>query len=73
MTSGVPLLPLGLAQHCLGARLDSAATARGGDPEPAVRLPALSWQWLDLAVVPGIAGLAVREGTEAGRGEECTR
>jgi len=74
---------LGLAKRRLGARLDSAATAGEGTQNLLCAYLAaavlagllantlLGWWWLDPVVALGIAGLAVREGVEAWRGEEC--
>ena len=39
IASLIAMPALGVAKRRLGARLDSAATAGGGYPEPAVRLP----------------------------------
>ena len=73
---------LGVAKRRLGARLDSAATAGEGTQNLLCAYLAaavlagllantlLCW-WLDPVVALGIAGLAVREGVEAWRGEEC--
>lgn len=79
------LMPLlGWAKQRLGARLDSRATAGEGTQnylcaaQSAAVLLALAviavWPggwWLDPAVGLVIAGIAVREGFEAWRGEEC--
>ena len=74
---------LGIAKRRLGARLDSAATAGEGTQNLLCAYLAaavlagllantlLGWWWLDPVVALGIAGLAVREGTEAWHGEEC--
>ena len=74
---------LGTAKRRLGARLDSAATAGEGTQNLLCAYLAaavlagllantlLGWWWLDPVVTLGIAGLAVREGTEAWHGEEC--
>jgi divalent metal cation (Fe/Co/Zn/Cd) transporter len=74
---------LGIAKRRLGARLDSAATAGEGTQNllcaylaAAVLVGLLAntlfgWWWLDPIVGLGIAGLAVREGIEAWRGEDC--
>ena len=74
---------LGTAKRRLGARLDSAATAGEGTQNLLYAYLAaavlagllantlLGWWWLDPVVALGIAGLAVREGTEAWHGEEC--
>lgn len=74
---------LGVLKKRLGARLDSAATAGEGSQNllcaylaAAVLVGLLAntlfgWWWLDPAVGLLIAGLAVREGIEAWRGEDC--
>jgi divalent metal cation (Fe/Co/Zn/Cd) transporter len=74
---------LGVAKRRLGARLGSAATAGEGTQNVLCAYLAaavlvgllantlLSWWWLDPLVGLGIAGLAVREGIEAWKGEEC--
>jgi len=74
---------LGVAKRRLGARLGSAATAGEGTQNLLCAFlaaavlagllanTALGWWWLDPVVALGIAGLAVREGIEARRGEEC--
>jgi divalent metal cation (Fe/Co/Zn/Cd) transporter len=74
---------LGLAKRRLGARLGSAATAGEGTQNLLCAYLAaavlagllantvLGWWWLDPVVALGVAGLAVREGTEAWHGEEC--
>ena len=74
---------LGTAKRRLGARLDSAATAGEGTQNLLCAYLAaavlagllantlLGWWWMDPVVALGIAGLAVREGTEAWHGEEC--
>jgi len=74
---------LGAAKRRLGARLGSAATAGEGAQNlicaylaAAVLVGLLAntlfglW-WLDPLVALGIAGLAVREGIEAWKGEQC--
>jgi Cation efflux family len=74
---------LGVAKRRLGARLGSAATAGEGTQNlicaylaAAVLVGLLAntllglW-WLDPLFALGIAGLAVREGIEAWKGEEC--
>jgi divalent metal cation (Fe/Co/Zn/Cd) transporter len=74
---------LAAAKRRLGARLGSAATAGEGTQNLLCAYLAaavlagllantvLGWWWLDPVVALGIAGLAVREGMEAWRGEEC--
>jgi divalent metal cation (Fe/Co/Zn/Cd) transporter len=74
---------LGVAKRRLGARLASAATAGEGNQNllcaslaAAVLVGLLAntligWWWLDPIVALGIAGLAVREGIEAWKGEDC--
>ena len=72
---------LGVAKRRLGARLGSAATAGEGTQNLLCAYLAaavlantiLGWWWLDPVVALGIAALAVRESTEAWRGEECAR
>ncbi|MFI9387424.1 cobalt transporter [Kutzneria sp. NPDC052558] len=74
---------LGLAKKRLAVRLDSAATAGEGTQNllcaylaAGVLVGLLAntlfglW-WLDPAIALGIAALAVREGVEAWRGEDC--
>lgn len=74
---------LGIAKRNLGRKLGSAATSGEGSQNllcaylaAAVLVGLLAntlfgWWWLDPAVGLLIAGLAVREGIEAWRGEEC--
>lgn len=74
---------LNVAKRRLGAQLASAATAGEGSQNllcaylaAAVLIgllanTALGWWWLDPIVGLGIAGLAIREGIEAWRGEDC--
>jgi len=74
---------LGVAKRRLGARLDSAATAGEGNQNLLCAYLAaavlvgllantlLGWWWLDPVVALGIAGLAVREGIQAWKGEDC--
>jgi divalent metal cation (Fe/Co/Zn/Cd) transporter len=74
---------LAIAKHRLGARLNSGATTGEGTQNllcaylaaavlaGLLANTALGWWWLDPVVALGIAGLAVREGTEAWHGEEC--
>jgi len=73
----------GLAKKRLGARLDSGATTGEGTQNLLCAYLAgavligllantlLGWWWLDPAVGLLIAGLAIREGLEAWRGEDC--
>ena len=78
------LMPvLGFAKHRLGARLSSNATAGEGTQNllcaylaGAVFLGlsgnmAFGWWWLDPLAGLAVAGMAVKEGFEAWRGEEC--
>jgi divalent metal cation (Fe/Co/Zn/Cd) transporter len=74
---------LGVAKKRLGTTLGSAATAGEGTQNllcaylaAAVLVGLLAntlfgWWWLDPVIGLGIAGLAIREGTEAWRGEDC--
>lgn len=74
---------LGMAKKRLGARLDSGATSGEGAQNllcaylaAAVLVGLLAntlwgWWWLDPVVALGIAGLAVWEGIESWRGEDC--
>lgn len=74
---------LGRTKQKLGARLGSAATAGEGAQNMLCAYLAagvlvgllanllLGWWWLDPVVALGIAGLAVKEGREAWRGEGC--
>jgi divalent metal cation (Fe/Co/Zn/Cd) transporter len=75
---------LGRAKHNLGARLGSAATAGEGTQnylcaaQAAAVLLALAvtaaWPaawWLDPAIGLGIAAVAVREGSQSWRGDDC--
>lgn len=74
---------LGVAKKRLGARLASGATSGEGTQNllcaylaAAVLVgllvnTALGWWWLDPVVGLGIAALAVREGSESWRGEDC--
>jgi divalent metal cation (Fe/Co/Zn/Cd) transporter len=82
--SSVAIMPvLGKAKHRLGQRLDTAATAGEGTQNllcaylAAAVLIGLAanhligaW-WLDPIIALAIAGVAVREGRSALRGEEC--
>ena len=82
--SSVVLMPaLGIAKRRLGERLGSGATAGEGTQNllcaaqgAAVLLglaanAAVGAWWLDGVVALGLAGIAVREGREAWRGEGC--
>ncbi len=74
---------LGMAKRRLGARLDSGATSGEGAQNLLCAYLAagvligllgntlLDWWWLDPVVALGIAALAIREGIEAWRGEDC--
>ncbi|HUY48598.1 MAG TPA: hypothetical protein VMV92_23245 [Streptosporangiaceae bacterium] len=74
---------LGVVKQRLGARLDSRATAGEGTQnllcaaQAAAVLAglaataALGWWQADPVIALGLAGLAVREGREAWRGEDC--
>jgi divalent metal cation (Fe/Co/Zn/Cd) transporter len=78
------LMPgLGIAKQRLGRRLDSGATAGEGTQNLLCAYLAgavlmglaanslFGWWWLDSLIALGVAGVAVREGREAWRGEEC--
>jgi divalent metal cation (Fe/Co/Zn/Cd) transporter len=82
--ASVIVMPLlGVAKKRLGARLDSGATSGEGTQNLLCAYLAaavlvgllantlLGWWWLDPVVGLGIAALAVREGIEAWRGEDC--
>ena len=82
-TSLVLMPLLGVAKHRLGARLGSNATAGEGTQNlicavlAAAVLAGLAtnalfgWGWLDPLVGLGVAGVAVKEGVDAWRGEGC--
>jgi divalent metal cation (Fe/Co/Zn/Cd) transporter len=82
-TSLVLMPGLGIAKKRLGTRLGSGATAGEGEQNllcaymAAAVLAGLAanslwgWWWLDPVVGLGVAALAVREGLEAWRGENC--
>jgi len=83
--ASVILMPLfGVAKRRLGARLGSAATAGEGTQNilcaylaAAVLLglganAAFGWWWADPVAALFIAAVAVREGLESWRGEECS-
>jgi divalent metal cation (Fe/Co/Zn/Cd) transporter len=82
--SSLVLMPaLGIAKQRLGARLGSGATAgEGGQNLLCAYLAGavlaglianslLGWWWLDPVAGLVVAAMAVREGREAWRGEEC--
>jgi len=83
LTSLIAMPALGLAKKRLGARLDSGATTGEGTQNllcaylaGAVLIGLLAntligWWWLDPTVALLIAGLAIREGLTAWRGEAC--
>lgn len=74
---------LGAAKHRLGARLGSGATAGEGTQNLLCAYlgvgvlaglaanTALGWWWLDPVIGLLVAAVAVREGRESWRGEEC--
>ncbi len=78
------LMPaLGVAKHRLGARLDSAATAGEGTQNllcaglaGAVLFglavnSGFGWWWADPVIGLVVAGVAIREGRDSWRGEDC--
>ncbi|ETK36663.1 membrane protein [Microbispora sp. ATCC PTA-5024] len=78
------LMPLlGVAKHRLGARLGSGATAGEGTQNLLCAYLAgavlaglaanawLGWWWLDPLIGLAVAAVAVKEGRDAWRGEEC--
>jgi divalent metal cation (Fe/Co/Zn/Cd) transporter len=79
----VTMPPLAIAKGRLGARLGSAATSGEGRQNMLcaylsaallvglVANAALGWWWADPVTALLIAGVALREGREAWRGEEC--
>ncbi|HEY4026150.1 MAG TPA: cation transporter [Candidatus Dormibacteraeota bacterium] len=82
--SSLLLMPaLGIAKRRLGARLSSGATAGEGSQNllcaylaaavlsGLVANSLLGWWWLDPIAGLAVAGVAVREGLEAWRGEDC--
>lgn len=83
ITSLIVMPILGLAKKRLGTRLGSGATAGEGAQNLLCAYLAaavltgllgntlLGWWWLDPVVALGIAGLAVWEGVESWRGENC--
>ena len=83
-TASLLVMPvLGIAKRRLGVRLGSTATAGEGTQNLLCAYLAgavlvglltntlLGWWWLHPVVAVGIAGLAVWEGVEAWRGEDC--
>jgi divalent metal cation (Fe/Co/Zn/Cd) transporter len=74
---------LGMAKRRLGAQLASAATTGEGSQNllcaylatvvliGLLANTAFGWWWLDPLVGLGIAGLAIREGIETWRGQDC--
>jgi len=83
LSSLIVMPALGLAKKRLGALLDSGATTGEGAQNLLCAYLAgavligllantlLGWWWLDPAIGLFIAGLAIREGLEAWRGEDC--
>ncbi len=83
ITSLIVMPLLGAAKKRLGARLESGATSGEGTQNLLCAYLAaavlvgllantlLGWWWLDPVVALGIAALAVREGIEAWRGQDC--
>src|ERR671932_499137 len=79
----VTMPPLAMAKTRLGARLGSAATAGEGRQNMLcaylsaallvglVANAALGWWWADPAAAIAVAALALKEGREAWRGEQC--
>jgi divalent metal cation (Fe/Co/Zn/Cd) transporter len=79
----VTMPPLAMAKARVGARLQSAATTGEGRQNMLcaylsaallvglVSNAALGWWWADPATALLIAGVALREGRQAWRGEEC--
>jgi len=78
------LMPvLGIAKHRLGGQLGSGATSSEGSQNllcaylaGAVLLglagnAAFDWWWLDPLAGLAVAGMAVKEGLEAWRGDDC--
>jgi divalent metal cation (Fe/Co/Zn/Cd) transporter len=74
---------LGVAKHRLGAHLDSGATAGEGTQNLLCAYLAgavlaglaanalFGWWWLDPLIGLAVAAIAVREGVESWRGEDC--
>lgn len=83
VTSAIAMPFFGIAKKRVGAQLGSIATAGEGTQNlicaylavgvlvGLLANTALGWWWLDPVVALGIAVLAVHEGQEAWRGEEC--
>jgi divalent metal cation (Fe/Co/Zn/Cd) transporter len=83
MSSLIVMPILGVAKKRLGTQLASAATAGEGSQNllcaylaaavlaGLLANTALGWWWLDPVVALGIAALAIREGRQAWRGEDC--
>lgn len=83
ISSLVAMPALGVAKHRLGARLDSGATKGEGSQNLLCAYMAaavlvglagnatLGWWWLDPVVALGVAGVAVKEGWDAWRGDPC--
>jgi divalent metal cation (Fe/Co/Zn/Cd) transporter len=82
--ASVVVMPaLGLAKQRLGRRLDSHATAGEGVQNLLCAAQAaavlvglavtatLGWRWVDPVIGLGLAAVAVHEGREAWRGEDC--
>jgi len=82
--SSLVLMPaLGIAKQRLGARLNSGATAGEGAQNllcaylaagvlaGLVANSLLGWWWLDPVAGLAVAGVAIKEGREAWRGENC--
>lgn len=80
----VVIMPgLGLVKRRLGRRLGSGATAGEGTQNllcaaqgagvliGLLVTAAVGWSWLDPVIALGLAAVAVREGREAWRGEDC--
>lgn len=80
----VAIMPgLGIAKHRLGTRLDSRATAGEGTQNLLCAYlagavlaglaanTAFGWWWLDPLIALAVAAVAVKEGRETWRGEDC--
>jgi divalent metal cation (Fe/Co/Zn/Cd) transporter len=83
-STSLAIMPvLGIAKHRLGARLDSGATAGEGTQNLLCAYLAgavlaglatnawLGWWWLDPLIGLAVAAVAIREGLESWRGEDC--